>query len=220
MPEPTREQIDQLWEIHNSPERKRELLMRSYGFDDTRSWVDPNGYRLSDRLWRSRKAVRDQIDQVLRNAIANGTDALDVADILEQFLNPDYAPVRNALGRLIRNQIKGIVTRAPGRSGYGSFFARRIARTEISRAHAEATRLAALRNPFAQGIRWTLSGSHPREDECSELANRDIGLGRGVYEPENAPRMPQHPQCLCHWQTVVSDDVDSIVDDLKLKYGL
>src|SRR5690242_8163419 len=120
------ELIDQLWQIHNSPERRAALLLNAYGFDTTRSWVDENGYRLSDRVWRARRAIRDQIDRVLREAIANGTDALEVAEILEQFLDPELSPVRNALGRLIRNQRKGIVTKAPGRSGYGSYAARRL----------------------------------------------------------------------------------------------
>src|SRR5690349_21090760 len=163
---PTPEQIQQLFDIHNSPERRRELLMRSYGFDSTSTWRDSRGYVLSDRIWRARRAVRDQIDAVLRDAIARGTDALEVADILEQYLNPELAPVRNALGRLIRNQKPVIVTRSPGRGGMGSFSARRLARTEITRAHGMATIETAKRTPFATGIRWRTSGSHPRSDEC------------------------------------------------------
>lgn len=217
---PTPEEISQLWSLHNSTERAKENLLRSYGFDTTRSWVDPNGYVLSDRLWRARQDVRDQIDEVLRKAIANGTDALEVADILEQFLDPEYAPVRNAGGRLVRNQARGIVTRAPGRSGYGSFRARLLARTEISRAHAKATELATIRNPFSKGIRWTLSNRHGKPDECTANANRDEGMGRGVYDPSSPPRMPSHPACLCHWQPVVTDDVDQVVADLRTKYGL
>jgi hypothetical protein len=34
---PTPEQIAELFAIHNSPERRRELLLRSYGFDDSRT---------------------------------------------------------------------------------------------------------------------------------------------------------------------------------------
>lgn len=217
---PTSEEIEQLFAIHNGDERRRENALRAYGFDTTRSWVDENGYRLSDRIWRARREVRSQIDRVLREAIANGTDALEVAEILEQYLNPELAPVRNQLGRLIRNQAKVIVTRSPGRAGAGSFFARRLTRTEISRAHAVATEQAAIRNPFVTGIRWTLSGSHPRTDPCNVNAERDSGLGPGVYNPANAPRMPEHPMCLCHWQQVTTDDIDAVVADLRTKYGL
>lgn len=221
MADPTPEQIVQLFAIHNGEERRRENLMRSYGFDTTRSWVSPDGYRLSDRIWRARRAVRDQIDLILRQAIANGTDALEVADILEQYLNPQLAPVRNALGRLIRKQKPMIVTRAPGRGGMGSFSARRLARTEITRAHGVATIEAAKRTPFAVGVKWSLSGRHPKSDPCDENARRDAyKLGAGVYPPEQVPAYPNHPMCLCTLSTATESDVDAVVDRLREQYGL
>jgi hypothetical protein len=218
---PTTEQIAELFAIHNSPERRRELLLRSYGFDDSRTWLDPNGYRLSDRLWRSRVAVRQQIDAVLRKAMATGQDALEVAEILEQFLSPDYSPVRNALGRLIRGQRKAIVTSSPGRGGMGSFPARRLARTEITRAHGQATIMTAERTPFAKGVKWSTSASHPEADTCDGNAGRDAyNLGPGVYPPSSVPRYPEHPQCLCNLSTVVPENVDAVVDSLRDQYGL
>lgn len=217
---PTVDEISQLWQIHNGPERAKENLLRSYGFDQTRSWIDPNGHRLSDRIWRARQDVRSQIDDVLRKAIANGTDALEVADILEQFLDPSYAPVRNAGGRLIRNQARGIVTSAPGRAGMGSFSARRLARTEITRAHGMATIEVAKRTPFAKGVKWNLSARHPRPDTCDRNAERDDGLGRGVYAPGNVPRYPEHPQDLCWLGVETEPDVDKVVAGLREQYGL
>jgi hypothetical protein len=211
---PSAEQIAELFAIHNSPERRRELLLRSYGFDDTRQWVDPNGYRLSDRIWRARQAVREQIDAVLRKAIASGQDALEVADILEQFLDPAYSPVRNALNRIIRGQRKSIVTSSPGRGGMGSFPARRIARTEITRAHGQATIMAAERTPFATGIRWHTSGSHPRADECDSKA------AGSPYAPNRVPGYPSHPQCLCYLTVETVNDTDAVVDRLKVQFDL
>jgi hypothetical protein len=214
------ELIDQLWQIHNSDARRQALLMNAYGFDSTRSWVSPDGYRLSDRIWRARRAVRDDIDRVLREALANGTDALEVAKILEQYLDPSLAPIRDVFGRLIRNQKKGAVTRAPGRSGAGSYASRRLARTEISRAFAQATLHAAEANPFVDFVRYATSARHPAPDECTDAANRDTGHGRGVYEIADAPVPPLHPQCLCRLEPVVTDDVDQVVSDLKERYGL
>lgn len=214
MPGPTEEQIAQLFAIHNSSERRQELALRAYGFDDTRSWVDPNGYRLSDRIWRARAAVRDQIDRVLREAIANGTDALEVADVLEQFLNPELAPLRNANGRLIRDQKPVIVTRSPGRGGMGSFSARRLARTEITRAHGMATIETARRTPFAAGIRWHTSGSHPRSDEC------DRNAAGSPYEPDEVPQYPAHPTCLCHLTIDTEPDIDKVLSQLREQYDL
>jgi hypothetical protein len=218
---PSKDDIAQLWAIHNGDERKRELLLRSYGFDDTRSWIDPNGHTLSDRIWRARRAVRDQIDRVLREAIANGTDALEVADILEQFLNPDYAPVRNQFGRLIRNQKPVIVSRAPGRGGMGSFSARRLARTELTRAHGQATIMAGRANAFCKGIRWNLSPSHRDRDACDRIANADdYGLGRGVYPVDSVPPYPNHSHDLCNLSQETEDDIDAVLAQLRSQYGL
>jgi hypothetical protein len=211
---PTTEQIAELFAIHNSPERRRELLLRSYGFEDTRQWVDENGYRLSDRLWRARRGVRDQVDQVLRRAIASGQDALEVADILEQFLDPSYSPVRNALGRLIRGQRRAIVTSSPGRGGMGSFSARRLARTEITRAHGQATLMVADRTPFATGVRWNTSGAHPRPDECDRKA------AGSPYPTDRVPQYPSHPACLCVLTIETVSDVDAVVDRLRIQYDL
>jgi hypothetical protein len=211
---PTPEQVEQLFAIHNSPERRRELLLRSYGFDDTRSWVDANGYRLSDRLWRARRAVRDQIDQVLRRAIASGQDGIEVANILEQFLDPSFSPIRNELARLVRGQRKSIVTSSPGRGGMGSFPARRIARTEITRAHGQATIMVAERTPFATGVRWHTSGSHPRADEC------DFKAAGSPYPPNRVPGYPSHPQCLCYLTVETFNDTDAVVDRLRIQLSI
>jgi hypothetical protein len=172
-----------------------ELERRAEAFDPTRQWVGQGGYRLSDAVWRGGQAVRQQIDAVLVEAIRTGEDALVTADKLEQFLDPAYAPRRNTDGRLVRGQRRGLVTRSPGRGGAGSFSARRLARTEISRAHAQATEDSAALDPFIEGLRWVLSGRHPKGDPCDDNADRDVGLGEGVYPLDALPRMPQHPMC-------------------------
>jgi len=217
---PTEEEIRQLFAVHNSEFAASERLLRSYGLDVSRQWVGDGGYRLSDSVWRAQKQTRSQIDAVLRQAIADGTDALEVARILEDHLNPALAPVRNVRGRLVRNQPRGVVTRAPGRAGMASFPARRLARTEITRAHAQGTAFAAARTPFAKGLRWNLSGNHPKADECNQRAERDEGLGKGVYEINDFPRMPAHPMCRCFSTIETEGDVDAVVEGLRAKYGL
>jgi len=220
MAAPSPEQIAELFEVHNSEFAKSERLLRSYGLDVSRQWVGEGGYRLSDSVWRARRQTRDQIDAVLRQAIADGTDALEVAKMLEQYLDPTLAPIRNVNGRLIRNQKPSIATRSPGRGGMGSFAARRLARTEVTRAHGAATMWAAERTPFATGVRWVLSGRHPRTDPCDVHASRDSGLGPGVYPTKDVPRYPEHPMCTCHLSTVTTDDVDAVVEGLRERYGL
>jgi len=214
--------------VANSDEVRSERLARSYGLDDTRSWVDPNGRRLSDRVWLARKETRRHVDDTLRRAIAEGTDALKVADSLEVYLRPELRPLRNAAGELVPGQAKRIVTQSPNvrrvlgslRPFAGSFPARRLARTEITRAHGAATIWAAERNPFTRGVTWLLSGNHPEPDVCDQHAGHDSGLGRGVYAPNAVPRYPNHPQDRCTLAPAVVEDADAVVDQLRRDFGL
>jgi len=217
---PTKAQIKELFAAHESATATEERNLRAYGLDVTRQWVGEGGYRLSDSVWDARQDVRDQIDRLLREAVASGEDALGVADKLEQYLDPALAPKLSTTGRYVRNQAPVIVTRSPGRGGMGSFSARRLARTEITRAHGAATIFAAERTPGSLGVKWSTSGSHPKPDECDEKASRDSGLGEGVYPPKDVPQYPSHPMCLCNLSQATTDDVDGLVNDLRAKYGL
>jgi len=218
---PTAKDIAELWDVHTSPEAKAARQFRADIFDPTRDWVEPGkGYRLSDRLWQGSQDVRRQIDELLREAIRTGEDALLTAKKLEQFLSPDFSPIRTVKGRLVRNQNRSIVTSSPARGGMGSFPARRLARTEISRVHGAATIYAAEHTPFAKGVKWTLSGRHPKADICNQHAERNSGLGPGVYALKDVPRYPEHPQDLCHLSVVTEENVDAIVKSLREQYGL
>ncbi len=215
----------------NDAARDAERQARAAALDSTRSWIDPNGHKLSSRVWRARQSTRTLIDQTLRQAIASGTDALVVADTLEQYLKPEYRPVRRADGTLAPDQPRRVVTYTPygrstsgvvgGRKSHkGSFPARRLARTEISRAHAQATQFAAARNPFVTGMRWVRANNKNEPDECDGFASHDEGLGRGVYPVSKFPRMPAHPMCRCHAASVTRSDTDNVVSELRATYGL
>jgi len=217
---PTAEEIRRLFALFGDPAFAAERQARAAGFDPARQWTRAGGYRLSDALWQQKRWVRDQIDQVLRQAIATGEDALVTARKLEQFLDPAYAPIRTTKGRLVRNQRRAIVKEAPGRGGSGSYPARRLARTEITRAHGMGTIAAATRTPFATGVRWSLSGRHPKADPCDRNASHDEGLGRGVYPTGEVPRYPQHPMCLCVLSVALEEDLTKVVNALRAEFGL
>lgn len=211
MPEPTKQSATELLHL--------EGLAKS--MDDTATWRDSRGYVLSDRVWSARQDVRAQIDQVLKTAVATKEDALVTARKLEQYLNPAYAPARTSTGALVKYQPKGIVTSAPGRGGRGSYQARRLARTEISRAHAQATKKAAATSPFSIGWKWNTSTSHVLVDICDIHAeNDDARLGPGVYPPNGGPEMPSHPHCLCFATIAQREDVDAVIDDLRDEFAL
>jgi hypothetical protein len=63
--------------------------------DDTRTWVDPRGYRLSDRLWRTAASDRAQIDAILQAGVHKGQSPLQTSRQLESMLNPYYQPRRD-----------------------------------------------------------------------------------------------------------------------------
>jgi predicted ABC-type ATPase len=139
--------------------------------DSTRTWVDDNGYRLSNRLWAAKEADRNAIDTVLREGLAAGDSVAGMSGRLREHLHPD----------------------TPG----GNYAARRLARTETTRAFGHATLDAARENPFATGMKWNLSGSHTEPDACNGNASRSSrGMEKGTYTLDEVPRYPNHPNCL------------------------
>src|SRR4051794_13005126 len=104
-------------------------------------WTDDNGRRFSDRIWLAKQSDRQQIDAILRGAVASGDDPLQAAKRLEDYLTPAGQQA---------------TTRTP-RSGMGNYAARRLARTEMTRAFGQATLQAAELNPMVEGIKWSLS---------------------------------------------------------------
>ena len=187
--------------------RYRERLAAEH--DDHRTWVDPKGYRLSDRLWSAKHADREAIEKELRYGLATGRDSLETARRVEQYLLP--TPEAQA------------VTGRP-RGGSGLYSARRLARTETTRSFGKATEDASRRNPWLGYLRWRLSASHPKIDVCDGYAaNGSAGQDRGVYAIDEAPAYPAHPHCLCTIAAVPPKDgptTDQIVAALREKYGL
>lgn len=161
-------------------------------YDRAHTWVDPNGYVLSDRIWRAGVTTRARLDALLAEGIRQGTGSLDLANLAEQFLLPSRAALR---------------TRKP----YGvdaSFDAMRLARTEIAAAFGRTTVLSAQLNPFVEKVDWKLSASHPKIDICDELA------AKGPYPPDRVPKFPAHPQCICSLVPRVAD-ILTVTDELR-----
>lgn len=160
-------------------------------------WVDPNGYRLSDRIWRTAGRTRRKLDLYLDESIAEGRGARAIANDLERFLQPGRKTIR---------------TNKP----YGtdaSFDAMRLARTEVSRAHAQAAEMSANMNPFVDSVSVVLSLSHPKPDICDEAA------AASPFPKDDIParyQIPMHPHCLCHYRYGVNtENADAVIDDLR-----
>jgi hypothetical protein len=170
-------------------------------YDPLHSWVDPSGYRLSDRIWRTDGDMRARLDAMIAEQIRNGNSAFNISKKAEQFMLPGRAALRTDKPYGTDASYRGMV----------------LGRTEIARAHGWATVLSARMNPYVTGIDWVLSGSHPKLDPCDQLATVGMGGGRmrEPYPANDFPAYPQHPQCLCNIQSVVTATPAEVTDALR-----
>lgn len=174
-------------------------------FDSAADWVGDGRGGLSNRLWLARALDRKAIDDILRRGLANGTDPLIVAKELHAYLTPEGLST---------------LTRTP-RSGVGNYAARRLARTETSRAFNEGVLQAADANPFIDGAQWNTSGSHEDQDQCDEHArNHSLGMPPGVYLISEFPRIPAHSYCRCFATQWSSRNADDVVRQLRVDSGI
>lgn len=197
---------------------RRLNLRRKKLFDPQRRWVDPRGYRLSDRIWKQGVLHRRNIDKVLKRGIKRGDGPATIAKELREYLDPDAAPLSfRRDGRILRRR------RARGRfrDGQGASAARRLARTEVQRVAHDATvqSVRDLREDIPRAaVIYALSPAHPKIDICDSYADGSSrGYPPGVYLPDEVPSIP-HPSCLCSRRPWVPSR-EEVLRDLEKKYG-
>lgn len=176
-------------------------------YDAPHTWVDPNGYRLSDRIWRADEATRRKLDNLLAEMISKGYGATDIAQAIEQYLVPGrglvrttrpYVPYRGPDGQMV--DPKSL-----------SYDAMRLARSEITRAHSWASKASAIANPYVDTMNWNLSAMHPKVDICDSLA------AGSPYPVDSTPVPVQdsHPHCLCNLTPNVSRTPAQVTQELR-----
>ncbi len=198
---PVKEMIDELTEEQIEALRLfRPNPLAEY--EPAHTWVDPNGYRLSDRIWRTDVVTRSKLDGMVMDAINEGMSAARLAKRLEQFLIPGRAKIR---------------TKKP----YGtdaSYDAMRLARTEIARAGNQAAFISAYTNPYVDKIdvRRSANGD-PTCTVCPKHAT--IGIGgerlRAPYSIHSANIPAYHPHCMCTTIPVVTDSPETVTRNLR-----
>lgn len=139
---------------------------------------------LSEKVYHSRVLSSGQLNNIINSGIARGVSASELAASVKDFIRPD----------------------TPGGVQYA---ANRLARTELNNAFHGTQVQEGVKSPFVNAMRWHLSGSHPRPDECNDYESGG-DLKDGLWSPERVPGKP-HPQCLC-W---MSAEVPSREDFLK-----
>jgi ADP-ribosyltransferase exoenzyme len=141
---------------------------------------------LSQRVYTATSGLNGPISTLVNNALAAGLSAREFANAAKDFINP----------------------LTPGGVRYASY---RLARTEINNA-AHAVAVDAVQDkPWVSGMKWHLSGSHPRVDICNSLASGGP-KNDGVYAKTSVPSKP-HPQCFCY-VTPETDDEEEFLDNL------
>lgn len=135
---------------------------------------------LSRRVYRTQAWNEERLERRINSALARGLNAQEFAREIRDFVNP----------------------RTPGGTRYAAM---RLARTEINNAfHAIQIHNATMK-PWVKGLKWHLSDSHPRTDECNELDGN-------IFSPEETPKKP-HPQCLCYVTPEVNAEGEDPEDD-------
>jgi hypothetical protein len=127
---------------------------------------------LSQSVYRNNALTKGWIERAVNSALARGATVNELA-----------------------NEVKGMIN--PNTKGGVSYAAKRLARTEINNAYHAQSIDSARDKPWANGMRWRLSNSHPKPDNCNLYAEVDNGIGRGVWPVDRVPGKP-HPQCLCY----------------------
>lgn len=166
------------------------------------------GLYLSDRIWSKSKKYREEINEIIQDAVAEGQDCVKTARMLDRYVKTG----RKTLSKDYPNMMKRMGSRIPEDICYESL---RLARTETTASYGEATIQSAMVSPSCSGVKFILSGSHPKYDICDHICGvDDYGLGIGSYPVDKAPTYPIHPNCLCIILTVNEDHSD-FVDRLK-----
>lgn len=147
---------------------------------------------LADRVYNSQVNIGGQLDRMINSALVRGLSAKEFATEAQGFINPN----------------------TPGGLRYAAM---RLARTEINNAaHAVAIDSVADK-PWVEGMKWHLSGSHPKPDKCDLLARGGTD-GDGIYPKTSVPAKP-HPMCFCYVTPALPSDDDFLSSLLGGKYN-
>lgn len=164
-----------------------ELDAARSGLDRMMARVQGSSYTsLSQRVYTSASGLNGPVSTLVNNALAAGLSAREFANAAKDFINP----------------------LTPGGVRYAAY---RLARTEINNA-AHALAVDSVQDkPWVSGMKWHLSGSHPRVDICNSLASGGP-KNDGVYAKTSVPAKP-HPHCFCYVTPETPDD-EEFLDNL------
>lgn len=148
------------------------------------AYVDPNGYKLNDRILRNAIDARAKLDRMLDFHILNGMDAGTLGGTVANFMTISGRATRQSYG------------------DYGSYAPWKMLRSEMQVANGRATVIAAELNPVVDRIWWRLSTVHHIIDVCDNNASGGPN-GDGIYDKGDVPDYPNHANEMCSLVLVV-----------------
>jgi hypothetical protein len=151
-----------------------------------------NGIPLARSVYRAQALATGMVDRKVTQGLLLGHNAKDIAKSVKAMIKPDVA-------------------------GGVSYAAHRLARTEINHAYQTSQAARYEQEPWAKGMKWNLSKSHPKPDICNVNATAPSPLGAGCYTFGNKP--DSHPNCLCYQTAVQESPADFIENFLKGDYN-
>lgn len=187
------------------------------------------GWTLSGAIWGYNKKVQNTISQIVSNGTMAQKSAYEIAKDIESYVQPTASKkARTIISWRKARQTDVDAKRAkyvgeviqdkyyPG--GNIDYNALRLARTMVSHAYQQTFANTNKNNPFVIGYRWLTSNFHGRVCEvCKEYATTDHhGLGVGIFPKDDFPL--DHPNGMCTFEAVTSDDMETIADKIGLWY--
>lgn len=171
---------------YNSTGMRYAILAQGRAGIDSLISKTANGIPLSQAVYSTSVASGQQLDRTVRAMVLNGASAREIATRVRGFINPD----------------------TPGGASYAAM---RLGRSELNNAfHTTSIRLNN-ENPIVEAMKWNLSGSHPKPDECNAYAESSHFRGgeAGVFKKSQVPGKP-HPNCLCYITPVPVSDKEFV----------
>lgn len=182
-----------------------------------------NGLNLSQRVWKSVRQLRDEMEVAITVSVGEGESAASMSRKVRQYLNdPDLMfrrfrykdPATGEWKRKWKKRVKDPATgkvswidydkrsyqdewTGPGYYKSSAQNAMRVARTETNIAYRRADQARWEQMDFVLGQRVQLSRSHPKKDICDKLA--------GDY-PSDFVFDGWHPQCFCFVTPILVDE--------------
>lgn len=159
-------------------------------FNPLHLWLGPDGKNLLDRIWNAAGDMSGRVRQYLIATVTRGLPSSQIQQDLIRFLTPGKAS--SFLG------------------SNGSWYAMRLARTEISAAYFRADGMAAQLDPMIESYTPYTAPQHACCDGC------DDQQAGGPYPKTDLSHLPPfHANCICGviWHLV--EDVAGVIERLR-----